>query len=153
MKHVPVLVTGNKKNTMNNKFNKTITNKILEIFQFAKQGQSQLFDKQATIEILEELEDKTISHLGHLSMINDSVTNETRIYLAPKLKEIWLNIPTLCEAFPLVKESESRIKNLLENFLKLVMIFSNKLRPTHRATIKEVSRWIHDIERDLKNLK
>jgi hypothetical protein len=33
------------------------------------------------------------------------------------------------------------------------MIFSNKLRPTHRATSKEVFRWIHDIERDLKNLK
>ncbi|MBU6197410.1 MAG: hypothetical protein KGO93_07600 [Cyanobacteria bacterium REEB446] len=126
---------------------------IFEIFNFAKKEQYQLFDTPAVIKTLEDLEDKTSNHLQHLSIVNDSVTNETRLYLAPKLKEIWLNIPLLCEAFPLVKENRSRIKNLLENFLRLVRMFLNKLRPTHRATIKEVSRWLHDIERDLKNLK
>jgi len=126
---------------------------IFEIFNFAKKEQYQLFDTPAVIKTLEDLEDKTSNHLQHLSIVNDSVTNETRLYLAPKLKEIWLNIPLLCEAFPLVKENKGRIKNLLENFLRLVRIFLNKLRPTHRATIKEVSRWLHDIERDLKNLK
>ena len=126
---------------------------IFEIFNFAKKEQYQLFDTPAVIKTLEDLEDKTSNHLQHLSIVNDSVTNETRLYLAPKLKEIWLNIPILCDAFSLVKENKSRIKNLLENFLRLVRMFLNKLRPTHRATIKEVSRWLHDIERDLKNLK
>jgi hypothetical protein len=42
-------------NIMNNKFNETITNEILEIFQFAKQVQKQLFERPATIEILGNL--------------------------------------------------------------------------------------------------
>lgn len=138
---------------MNNKLNQTITSKILDAFGFSRKAQNQLFDTPEILKTLEELEDKTSSHLQHLNMVNDRVTNETRTYLAPKLKEIWLNIPTLCDAFPLVKENKSRIKNLLENFLKLVIAFLNKLRPTHRATIKEASRWIRDIELDLKNLK
>jgi hypothetical protein len=127
---------------------------IFKIFNFTKKEQYQLFESPVIAETLEELEDKTSTHLQHLSLVNDSITNETRLYLAPKLKEIWLNIPILCDASSLVKESSSsRIKNLLENFLRLVRMFLNKLRPTHRATIKEVSRWLHDIERDLKNLK
>ncbi|MFM7458284.1 MAG: hypothetical protein ACKO3R_06460 [bacterium] len=126
---------------------------IFEIFNFAPRDQYQLFDTPAAIKTLEDLEAKTSNHLQHLSLVNDSISNQTRLYLAPQLKEIWLNIPLLCEAFPLVKESRGRIKNLLENFLRLVKMFSNRLRPTHRATIKEVSRWLHDIERDLKNLK
>jgi hypothetical protein len=119
---------------------------IFEIFNFAKKEQYQLFESPIITETLEKLEDK-------LSMINDSVTNEMRIYLAPKLKEIWLNIPTLCEAFLLLKGSRGRIKDLIEGFLKVLITFSKKLRPTHLATNKEVDRWIHDTKTDLANLK
>jgi hypothetical protein len=126
---------------------------IFEIFNFAKKEQYQLFESPLITETLEKLEDKSLHCFQHLSMINDSVTNEMRIYLAPKLKEIWLNIPTLCEAFLLLKGSRGRIKDLIEGFLKVLITFSNKLKPTHLATNKEVDRWIHDTKTDLANLK